>query len=183
MTRYIVRRVLWGVALLLIVAALTFLFFYLFPSANPASLRAGRAPTPKVIAEITRNLGLDRPLPTQFYDYMRGVLLHFDLGYSYYSNASVKSLIVERLPATVSLAAGAAVIWLASGLAVGIVAAVRRRTLLDRAAMSTALVLISAPEYWLGLIALFLFAADIGKLKVFPGAGSYVGLSSDPGKW
>jgi peptide/nickel transport system permease protein len=183
MTRYIIRRVLWGIALLFIVAALTFVFFYLFPSANPASLRAGRSPTQKVIAEITRDLGLNRPLPTQFYDYMKGVLLHLNLGYSYYSDASVKSLIVERLPATVSLAAGAVVIWLASGLAVGIVSAVRRRTWLDRAAMGTALLLISAPEYWLGLIALFLFAADIGKLKVFPGAGSYVGLSNDPGKW
>ena len=183
MTRYIIRRVLWGIALLFIVAALTFVFFYLFPSANPATLRAGRAPTQKVIAEITRDLGLNRPLPTQFYDYMKGVLLHLNLGYSYYSDASVKSLIAERLPATISLAAGAVVIWLASGLAVGIVSAVRRRTWLDRAAMGTALLFISAPEYWLGLIALFLFAADIGKLKIFPGAGSYVGLSSDPGKW
>jgi peptide/nickel transport system permease protein len=110
-------------------------------------------------------------------------VLHFDLGYSYYSSASVRSLIAERLPATISLAAGAVVIWLVSGVAVGIVSAVRRRTWLDRAAMGTALVLISAPEYWLGLIALFLLASDIGKLKVFPGAGSYVGLSSDPGKW
>ncbi len=183
MTLYIIRRVLWGVALLFIVAALTFLFFYLFPSANPAALRAGRSPSAKVIAEITRELGLNRPLPTQFYDYMKGVLLHLDLGYSYYSEASVRSLIAERLPATISLAAGAVVIWLASGLVVGIVSAVRRRTWLDRAAMGTALVLISAPEYWLGLIALFLLAADVGKLKVFPGAGSYVGLSSDPGKW
>jgi peptide/nickel transport system permease protein len=182
-TRYIIRRVLWGVALLFIVAALTFLFFYLFPTANPAQLRVGHSSSPKVIAEITRDLGLDRPLYTQFYDYMKGVLLHFNLGYSYYSNASVKSLIAERLPATISLAAGAVVIWLASGLAVGIVSAVRRRTWLDRAAMGTALVLISAPEYWLALIALFLLASDIGKLRVFPGAGSYVGLSSDPGKW
>ncbi len=83
--------------------------------------------------------GLTRPLYTQFYDYLKGVLLHLDLGYSYYSNASVKSLIVERLPATVSLAAGAVVIWLASGVAIGIVSAVRRRTWLDRAAMGTAL--------------------------------------------
>ena len=111
---------------------------------------------------------------------MKGVVLHFDLGYSYYSHASVKSLIAERLPATISLAAGAIVIWLLVGLSVGIVSAVRRRTLLDRTAMGTALVFISAPEYWLGLLALFLFASDIGKLAVFPGAGSYVGLQLRP---
>jgi peptide/nickel transport system permease protein len=183
LTRYIIRRVLWGVALLFIVAALTFLFFNVFPTANPAQLRAGRSPDPRVIAEITRDLGLNKPLDAQFYDYMKGVILHFDFGYSYYSNASVRSLIAERLPATISLAAGAVVIWLVSGVSIGIVAAVRRRTWLDRAAMGTALVFISAPEYWLGLIALFLFASDIGRFKVFPGAGSYVGLSSDPGKW
>jgi peptide/nickel transport system permease protein len=183
MTRYIVRRVLWGVVLLVIVSALTFLFFNVFPTANPAELRAGHNPSPRTIAYISRELGLNRPLYTQFYDYLRGVLLHLDLGYSYYSNASVGSLIAERLPATVSLAAGAVVIWLVSGLSVGIVSAVRRRTWLDRAAMGTALAFVSAPEYWLGLIALFLFASDIGKLRIFPGAGSYVGLSSDPGKW
>ena len=114
---------------------------------------------------------------------MKGVVLHFNLGYSFYSHAPVKSLIAERLPATVSLAAGAIVIWLLVGLSVGIVSAVRRRTLLDRTAMGTALVFISAPEYWLGLLALFLFASDIGKLAVFPGADSYVAFSSEPVKW
>ncbi len=183
MTRYIVRRILWGFVLLVIVSALTFLFFNVFPTANPAELRAGRNPSPRTIAYIARELGLNRPLYTQFYDYLRGVLLHLDLGYSYYSNASVGSLIVERLPATVSLAAGAVVLWLVSGLSIGIVSAVRRRTWLDRTAMGTALAFVSAPEYWLGLIALFLFASDIGRLRIFPGAGSYVGLSSDPGKW
>jgi peptide/nickel transport system permease protein len=183
MTRYIVRRLLWGVALLFIVSALTFVLFDLLPSGDPAKLRAGRTATPQAIAHIRHELGLDQPVYTQFYDYMKGVVLHFDLGYSFYSHAPVKSLIAERLPATVSLAAGAIVIWLLVGLSVGVVSAVRRRTLLDRASMGTALVFISAPEYWLGLLALFLFASDIGKLAVFPGAGSYVALSADPAKW
>jgi peptide/nickel transport system permease protein len=183
MTRYIVRRLLWGVALLFIVSALTFVLFDLLPSGDPAKLRAGRTATPQAIAHIRHELGLDQPIYTQFFDYMKGVVLHFDLGYSYYSHAPVKSLIAERLPATVSLAAGAIVIWLLVGLSVGIVSAVRRRTPLDRTAMGTALVFISAPEYWLGLLALFLFASDIGKLAVFPGAGSYVAFSSEPVKW
>jgi len=183
MTRYIIRRLLWGVALLFIVSALTFVLFDLLPSGDPAKLRAGRTATPQAIAHIRDELGLDKPVYTQFYDYMKGVVLHFDRGYSYYSHASVKSLIAERLPATVSLAAGAIAIWLLVGLSVGIVSAVRRRTPLDRAAMGTALVFISAPEYWLGLLALFLFASDIGKVAVFPGAGSYVAFSSEPVKW
>jgi peptide/nickel transport system permease protein len=183
MTRYIIRRLLWGVALLFIVSALTFVLFDLLPSGDPAQLRAGRTATPQAIAHIRHDLGLDKPVYTQFYDYMKGVVLHFNLGYSYYSHASVKSLIAERLPATVSLAVGAIVIWLLVGLSVGVISAVRRRTLLDRTAMGTALVFISAPEYWLGLLALFLFASDIGKLGVFPGAGSYVAFSSEPAKW
>ena len=111
------------------------------------------------------------------------MLLHFNLGYSYYSDESVRSLIAERLPATISLTVGAAVLWVMGGLGVGILSALRRHTLLDRAAMGTALVLVSAPEFWLGLIALFLFAQDIGKWKIFPGAGSYVPLTSDPWRW
>ncbi len=183
MTRYIIRRLLWGALLLPLVSALTFVLFRILPTGDPARLRAGRSASPKVIAELRVDLGLNKPLIDQFWLYMKGIFLHFNLGYSYYSTAPVRGLIADRLPATISLTLGAAVIWLLSGLAVGIISAVRRRSKLDRAAMGTALVLISAPEYWLGLIALYLFAADIGQLKVFPGAGSYVGLTSDPWKW
>ena len=95
----------------------------------------------------------------------------------------MRGLIAERLGATLSLMLGGAVIWLAVGLPVGILSALRRGSRLDRASMGTALVFVSAPEYWLGLIALYLFAADIGQVKIFPGAGSYVGLTSDPWKW
>jgi peptide/nickel transport system permease protein len=115
--------------------------------------------------------------------YIKNLFLHFDLGFSYYSNAPVKELIFNRLPATLSLVIGGAIVWLVAGLGVGIVSARRAGSRLDRAAMGTALVLVSAPEYWLGLIALYLFASDIGQVAIFPGAGSYVPLSSDPAKW
>jgi len=183
MTAYIVRRVLWGIALLVIVCALTFVLFRVFPTGNPAVLRAGRDPNPRLIVEIERVLGLDKPLVVQFWDYLKNVLLHFDLGYSYYSGESVRSLIAERLPATISLTVGAAVLWMVGGLGVGLLSALRRHSLLDRAAMGTALVLVSAPEFWLGLVALFLFAQDIGKWKILPGMGSYVPITSDPWKW
>src|SRR5271155_1732206 len=183
MTAYIIRRILWGITLLIIVCALTFILFRVFPTGNPALLRAGRDPQPKLIAEIERVLGLNKPLPVQFWDYLKNVFLHFNLGYSYYSLESVRGLISERLPVTISLTIGAAVLWVIAGLGVGIISALRQRTLLDRTTMGTALVLISAPEFWLGLIVLFLFASDIGKWKIFPGAGTYVGLTTDPWKW
>jgi len=183
MTAYIIRRILWGIALLFLVCALTFLLFRVFPTGNPAILRAGRDPQPKLIHEIERVLGLNKPLTVQFWDYVKNILLHFNLGYSYYSQESVKALIAERLPPTISLAVGAAVLWVIGGLGVGIISGLKRHSWVDRASMGTALVLISAPEFWLGLVALFLFADDIGKFRIFPGAGSYVAISKDPWGW
>ncbi len=183
MIRYIIRRLLWGVALLIIVAAVVFVLFRILPTGNPAVLRAGRDPQPRLIKEIEGVLGLNKSLPVQFWDYLKEIFLHFSFGYSYYSQESVRSLIAERLPATLSLTLGAAVLWIAAGLSVGIVSALRRHSLSDRAAMGTSLVLISAPEFWLGLVFLYLFASDIGQFKILPGSGSYVGITSDPWKW
>jgi peptide/nickel transport system permease protein len=183
MTLYIARRLLWAVAMLVIVSALTFLIFYSFPSADPAALRAGRQATPELIAQIRHALGLDRPVYAQFFLYMKNLALHFDLGYSYQNNVSVRSEIFTRLPATLSLTAGAVVVWLLIGIPIGVLSAIRPRSLLDRVAMGAALVGISAPVYWLGLVALFLFASDIGRLHLFGGAGSYVPLTQDPGGW
>jgi peptide/nickel transport system permease protein len=183
MIRYIIRRLLIGILILVIVCALTFVFFRVLPTGNPALLRAGRDPQPKLIKEIEAVLGLNKSLPVQFWDYLKEFFLHFNLGYSYYSQEAVKSLIVERLPATLSLTLGAAVLWVIGGLSVGIISALRRHSLLDRFSMGSALVLLSVPEFWLGLVFLLLFSSDIGKLRIFPGSGSYVGLTADPWKW
>jgi peptide/nickel transport system permease protein len=183
MLSFIVRRILWGILAMAIVIAITFVLFYILPSANPAVLRAGRNASPKNIAYISAELGLDKPIYTQFWDYVKNIVLHFNLGYSYYSSASVRSLIANRLPATVSLALGSTVLTLVAGLPVGIISAIKRRTFFDRASMTTALIFVSAPTYWLGLIVLYLFASDIGRFKIFDGAGSYVGLTTDPGRW
>jgi len=183
MGTYIIRRLLWVVVLLFLVSLLTFIIFNVFPSADPAALRAGRQPSPELVEQIRKNLGLDRPKIVQFGDYMKDLVLHFDLGYSFQNNASVKSQIFDRLPATLSLTAGAVVVWLLIGLPIGIISAIKRRSLLDRITMGAALVAISAPVYWLGLVALYLFASDIGVVPLFSGSGSYVPFSEDPGKW
>ncbi len=183
MAAYIIRRVLWGILLLFLVSLLTFVLFDVLPSADPAVLRAGRSASPRIIAYIRHELGLDKPIYTQFFDYIKDIVLHFNFGYSYYTGASVISLIRDRLPATISLTVGAAVLWVLAGIPVGIISAIRRRTFLDRVAMGTALVFVSMPVYWLGLILLFLFASDIGRFPLLPGASSYVGLTVDPGRW
>jgi len=183
MVRYIIRRLLWGVLLIILVSALMFVLFRVLPTGDPAKLRAGRLQNPKIIAEIRHDLGLDHSLLDQFWLYMKGIFLHFDLGYSYYSNAPVKTLIVERIPATISLVIGGSILWLTSGIAVGIISARKPGSRMDRASMGGALVLVSAPEYWLGLILLYLFADDIGVFKIFPGAGSYTPFTTSPWEW
>src|ERR671924_1748220 len=112
---YVVRRIVWGGAMLFVVSALTFLIFYSFPSADPAALRAGRQATPALIDRIRRSLGLDKPLYEQFWIYFKGLVLHFDLGYSYQNSVSVRSQILTRLPATISLTGGAFVVWVLAG--------------------------------------------------------------------
>jgi peptide/nickel transport system permease protein len=183
MGRYIVRRVLWGIVLVFLVSLLTFVLFNVFPSADPAQLRAGRNASPQTIAYIRHELGLDKPLLSQYWIYVRNIVLHGNFGYSYYSGASVLSLIKDRLPATISLTVGAAFLWMLAGLPVGIISAIKRGSILDRATMGVSLVFVSMPIFWFGLVLLFLFASDIGRFHVFPGAASYVGLTSSPGKW
>jgi peptide/nickel transport system permease protein len=183
MATYIIRRILWGILLLILVSALTFLLFSVFPSADPAQLRAGRNASPAIIAHIRAELGLNKPLIVQFWVYMRNIFLHFNFGYSFYSGASVLGLIGDRLPATLSLTVGAVVLWIVAGIPVGIISAIKRRTFIDRVAMGTSLVAVSMPVFWLGLIALLLFAKDIGKFHIFPGANSYVGLTVSPSQW
>ena len=183
MLQYIVRRLLWVVVLLFLVSFLTFIIFYTLPSADPAQLRAGRQPNPELVQQIRENLGLSDPWYEQYYNYMNDLVLHGDLGYSYQNNYSVKDQIFDRLPASISLAIGAAVIWLLIGITIGVISAVRSRSALDRVLMGVALVAISAPVYWLGLVALYLFSNDIGQFPLFMGAGSYVPFSQDPWLW
>jgi peptide/nickel transport system permease protein len=166
-----------------VVSAITFLIFYELPSADPAALRAGRQPNPELVEQIRHNLGLDEPVYEQYWLYMKDLVLHFDLGFSYQSDQPVRDELFDRLPATISLTAGAVVVWLGIGLPVGVISAVRRRKLADRLAMGAALVAISAPVYWLGLLSLYLFAKDIGRFPLFDGASTYRPFSEDAGAW
>jgi len=183
MLRYIARRLLWSIALLLIVSAVIFVIFYVFPSADPARIRAGRLATAEQIEEIRKVLGLDKPIYEQYWIYMKDLVLQFDFGFSYQSNTPVRELILDRLPATISLTVGAVAIWLFVGVPTGIISSIRRRSLLDRTMMVTTLAFISAPVFWLGLVSLYLFAKDVGRFPLFPGQGSYAEFSQGPLDW
>jgi len=160
-----------------------FLIFYAFPSGDPAAARAGRLATPEEIDRIRETLGLNEPLYVQYWEYMKNLVLHFDFGYSYESNADVRELIFDRLPATFSLVFGAVILWLAAAIPVGIISAVRQRSIFDRVTMITTLALYSAPVFWLGLVLLYLFADDVGQFPIFPGQGAYEPISNGVFSW
>jgi peptide/nickel transport system permease protein len=184
MITYIIRRLLWSVVLLFAVSLIAFLIFVLMPAADPAILRAGRNPSPEIIAAIREQLGLDKPWYVQYGIYLRDLVLHFDFGYSYQNNIAVRDTIFDRLPATISLAIGGAVVWLLIGIPIGIISAIKRGTLLDRFAMGFALLAISAPVYWVGLVSIYLFSDDLGKLvPIFKGSGQYTPFTEDPWAW
>jgi peptide/nickel transport system permease protein len=186
MARYIVRRIAGMFLLLILVSGVTFVIFNVFPSTDPAALRAGRQPTPEVIQQIREDLGLDRPQIVQFGDYIWGVFAHQDFGHSYVRNVEVIDEIRSNLPATISLTIGGVLVWLTFGLSIGIISAVKHRSVLDRTAIALSLIAISAPVYWLGLVALYLFAPDdfgVFPLEFLGGQGSYVPFSEDPVKW
>src|ERR1700759_548310 len=121
MGRYIIRRTLWVSFLLLLVSAVTFVIFFALPSGDPAALRAGKSPTPEQLQQVRHTLGLDKPIYVQYWRFMKGIVLHFNFGYSYQNDQPVRTEMFQRLPATISLTVGAVVVWLLVGLPVGVI--------------------------------------------------------------
>jgi peptide/nickel transport system permease protein len=184
MLLYIARRLLWTILVVFVVLFITFVVFFKLPNGNPALRFAGKSPTQAQIQEIDHRLHLDKPFYIEFgsfaWTFIRGDSYGWPgLGYSYGNFDSVRSQIVQRAPRTLWLIAGAATIWLTVGIAIGVLSAVRRRTLADRLAMGFALFGISAPVFWLGLIGLYVFWS---KLHWTAGTG-YVPIDQGIGQW
>jgi peptide/nickel transport system permease protein len=162
MLTYIARRLVWTIVVIFVVLFITFLVFFKLPNGDPALRFAGKSPTTADLIEIHHRLHLDQPFYKEF-GYFAKTFFTGDvygwpgLGYSYTNFASVKSQIVFRAPRTLWLIAGASFLWLTLGVAIGVLSAVKRRTIFDRLAMGFALFGISAPVFWLGLMALFIF--------------------------
>ena len=169
MTAYIIRRLLWMVLVLVGVAAITFVIAFMVPG-DPARLYAGTNASPRAIAIIHHQLGLDRPLYVQFADYMWRVL-HLDFGFSYRYQAPVLPAILGRFPATAELAIAGVFFELVIGLPIGILSAIRPGSIWDRSTMVFTFVALAAPPFWLGLIFLFAFGV---LLPLFP-IGGYGG--------
>ncbi len=187
MAAYIGRRLIWVVFLLFSITLITFIIFTVLPAGDPAVARAGKQPSPELIAAIRQQLGLDKSKPVQFINYIGDLLPFFGhngvyFGFSYTNNTEVLPEILERLPTTLALTGGAVILWLAVGIPIGVLSAVKTGSWMDRVAMSIALIFISAPVYFLGLVVLYLFADDIGVWPILPGVGAYEAADSVAGK-
>ena len=184
MVRFLVRRVLTGTVVVWLISVIVFAIFFVAPH-DVARLLLGRfaGQNPELVATVKRQLGLDQPIYVQYGHFVKR-LLHGDLGFSYYSHEPVTSLIARALPVTTSLTVGSAVIWVVSGVVVGVLSATRPRTVVDRAATLLALTGLSFPTFVLGLLLLFVFfyQLHLAGVDVLPGGG-YVPLTQDPGQW
>ena len=176
MTRLIARRMLQLLPTLFILSVIIFLLQRLLPG-DPALALAGDDQDPRVIAEIRRQWNLDLPLPVQ-YGYWIADVLRGDLGQSMRLNTPVADLIVQKLPATLQLAVMALLISLAIGVTAGVISAVRKGTIVDYVANVVALAGISVPNFWLGIMLIFLFSVQLGWLP----ASGYVSPFEDLGQ-
>jgi peptide/nickel transport system permease protein len=192
MVRFVSSRLLGMLIVLLVVATVTYAIFYLLPT-NPAQLACGKPCTPENLARAEEFMGTNLPWYQQLWEFLSGIVTgrqfgHGDaavicaapcFGYSFQQSASVTELIVSRFPVTASIAVGAAILWLVTGVSGGVLSALKRGTWMDRSVMTVAIAGVSAPSYLVGLLAILVFGFT---LNWFP-TGGYVPFTEDPVQW
>jgi len=199
MIYFIIRRLILTVFLLLLVSAITFAIFFLVPrlagqtAYQLAAQYVGRNPTPDAIRAVEIKLGLNDPLYLQYGRFVKGIVVgvHYNngpdvsycpfpcFGYSFRNQEPVWPQLISDAPVTLSLAIGAAVLWVTGGVSIGVLSALRRGSFFDRFSMGVALAGVSLPVFFTGLIALELFSY---KWSVFPNV-HYVGITTNPLLW
>ena len=196
MLAYIIRRLINAVITLLVVTAVTFAIFFMVPKitgSDPALLYIGKTSDAASVEGIRQKMGLADPVYVQYGKFLKGLVAGRDyangpdinhcpapcMGYSFKTDQEVTPLLLSDLPVTLSLALGAAVLWLIIGVATGVISALRRGSLLDRAVMTGALAGVSLPIYFTGLLASAIFVYWLGWLP----QGQYVPFTENPGQW
>jgi peptide/nickel transport system permease protein len=189
---YIARRLFGALVTLVAVSITTFGLFFAIP-ADPAALQCGRECTPEQVEQIHQNLGLDRPIYQQYGEFMSGIVTGRRigsgegatecpapcLGYSYRTFEPVTEMMARAVPITISIAAGAGVLWLCVGVAVGVLAALRRGTWIDKAAIGLTLGGASAQTFFVGLMLQVVLVYGLGWLPL----PSYTSPFEDPWRW
>ena len=196
MLTYLIRRVINGTITLIVVTAVTFGIFFMVPKltgSDPALLYIGKTSDAASIEGIRTKMGFNDPIPVQYWKFLKGIAVGRDyangpdvthcpapcLGYSFKTDQEVTPLLLDEIPVTLSLALGAAVLWLLMGVSTGVISALRRGSIVDRAVMSGALAGVSLPVYFTGLLASAIFVYWLGWLP----QGQYVPFTESPGEW
>jgi len=174
MTQFLIRRIFWAIFLFLVATIITYLIFWVIP-ADPAQLAAGRSATPADIARVRHFMHLDEPVWKQYGRFVWQLVRHGDLGRSFVNRQGVDSVIAKDAPVTASLVFGGAILWLTISIPIGILSAIRPRSIMDRITMGLVLVGISAHPVWIGLIFAYVFGYRLGLTPIagycnfFPG--------------
>ncbi|AUY49754.1 ABC transporter permease [Streptomyces sp. CB01881] len=199
MFAYILRRTLAAVVLLLVVSAVTFAIFFLLPrmagetTDQLATQYIGKNPSPEAIAAIKKNLGFDQPIYVQYGRFLKALVTGAEykfgpdaatchvpcFGYSFKNHLEVWPELTKRIPITLSLAIGAAVLWLVSGVTTGVISALKPRSIFDRLSMGVALAGVSLPVFFTGALLLTLFSYEWPILDNL----QYVNFTDDPLMW
>ena len=188
MLRFLIRRTLGAALILLVISAVTYVLFFALPS-DPALLTCGKQCTPQLLATIKHNMGIDAPVPVQYWNFLRGLFVgrHYGaancaapcLGYSFVNEQPVLQTLLNRFPATLSVALGAAVLVLTFGVGLGMIAALRRGRALDKVSMGLALVGASVQIYFFGIVVRYIFVDQLDWLPL-PG---YTSPSTSVTSW
>jgi peptide/nickel transport system permease protein len=200
MITYVVRRLLAAVLLLFIVSAVTFTIFFVAPKAlgatpeTMASRYVGRSATEETVKLTAEKLGFYDPVVVQYGRWIKGVFVGADydygagvehcdapcLGYSFINSQPVWPDLLDRIPVTLSLAFGASIIWLVGGVTIGVISALKRGSIFDRAAMGVALAGVSLPIFYTGLMSLAIFSYSLGWTAK---GNSFTPFEENPGEW
>ena len=167
MTKYILKRLLILIPTLLGVSFIVFLLLYLSP--GDAALAAAGPNAPKETVEAIReSLGLNEPFLVQYGNYLKNLVLHFDLGTSYQSGRSVTAALLRVFPTTIKLAGGALIIAIVMGISFGVLAALKKNSFIDSIITAFGMVGLAMPIFWSGLLLIIIFST---KLKILPASG------------
>jgi len=177
--QYLVRRILWAIVLFLTITVVAYVIFFIIP-ADPAQLACGQRASPECIRNATQNLGLDKPVYVQYWKFLTNLVVHQDLGKSYFNRQSVNTTVLNAAPVTASLVLGGAVLWMLIALPIGVLSALKPKSLLDRGAMVFVLIGISAHPVWIGLILSYVVGFKLGWTPI-TGYCDFVNPSTDCG--
>lgn len=183
MIRFLIRRTVFGIFTLWVILTLVFILYFVAPH-DVARQLAGRAATPALLQSISHALGLDQPIWVQYWNYL-GRVVHFNFGNSFLNHLPVTTIISQAVPIDIGLAIGAAIIWMALGISVGVLAARRPRSFWDRSATVFVLTGISMPTFVLGLLLIYVFfyIFTTHGISFFPQPGTWVPFHTNPLDW